>query len=223
MLMCFGLPYSVDFPLTSQLQGGVASIIAWPCSLGLADYEVESTVVRFPNYELAITPDRSGLGLLLTFGGIAALGVLSSARNRKRTLLAFVLAVALAWLSNVARVGLFVFVFLVGIGWTQSVDNATWHAVIGTLAFVPFVAVLVAVLLRSHVPTSLETQPFDKASLQPTGRIHIAWLLAPLAVVHFALGSTLPTDLPEPPYLAELLEPPSHELECRVQSEDLDR
>ncbi|MFT4515232.1 MAG: exosortase/archaeosortase family protein [Planctomycetota bacterium] len=216
MLMCFGLPYSVYFPLTSQFQHGVASIIAWPSLLGLADYEVASTVVRFPHYELAITPDCSGLGQLLTFGGIAALGVLRSAPNRKRTLLVFGLAVALAWLSNVARVALFV--FLVGIGWTQSVDNATWHAVIGTLVFVPFVAVLIAVLLRTHAPPSIVS-----GQLNPSGRIRIAWLLAPLAAVHFALATGSPSDLPEPPYMSALLEPPAHELECRAPSESSDR
>tara|TARA_R110002072_G_scaffold25443_2_gene84991 strand:- start:58524 stop:60005 length:1482 start_codon:yes stop_codon:yes gene_type:complete len=233
MLMCFGLPYSVYFPLTSQFQHGVASIIAWPAALGLADYEVASAVVRFPHYELAITPDCSGLGQLLTFGGIAALGVLSSARNRKRTLLVFALAAVLAWLSNVARVALFV--FLVGIGWTQSVDNATWHAVIGTAVFLPFVAVLVAVLLRTHVPPSAMPPSTMPPSAMPQsarvesgqphsmGRMHIAWLVAPLAAVHFALGTTSPGDTPEPPYMAALLAPPAHELECRSLSEESDR
>lgn len=216
MLMCFGLPYSVYFPLTSQLQRGVAGIIAWPASLGLVNYEVAATVVRFPHYELTITPDCSGLGQLLTFCGIAALGVLSSARNRKRTLWVFGLAVALAWLSNVARVALFV--LLCSIGWTQSVDNATWHALLGTLVFVPFVAILVAVLLRTHVRPKIEL-----VEVPASGRIHIAWLLVPLAAVHFTLGAASPSDSPEPPYMASLLAPPGHELECRAPSEDTDR
>ena len=216
MLMCFGLPYSVYFPLTSQLQRGVASVIAWPATLGLVNYEVTSTVVRFPHYELSITPDCSGFGQLLTFGGIAALGVLSSARNYKRTLLVFGLAVALAWLSNVARVALFV--FLCGIGWTQSVDSATWHGLLGTLVFVPFVAILVTVLLRTHVRPEVASEV-----VQPPGRIRIAWLLAPLAAVHFGMAAAPPGETPEPPYLSALLAPPGHELECRAPSEDSDR
>lgn len=216
LLLCFGLPQSVYYPLTSQLQYGVATCVAVPAWLGLADYSVHLTEVWFPDYTLVITPDCSGLGQLLTFVAIAALGVLSSAPNRKRTIWMLILAVSLAWLSNLTRVSLFV--FLVGIGFTQSIDNATWHAAIGFLVFLPFVFVLVAALLKTHLRRSA-----TGVSVADPGRVHLAWLLAPLLGAHFFFGTVDQPELPEPAYFKALASPPKHTLEQRAPTEESDR
>ena len=216
LLLCFGLPVSVYYPLTSQLQHGVATCIALPVWLGLADYTVHLTEVSFPHYTLVITPDCSGLGQLLTFVGVAALGILSSAPNRKRTIWMLILAVALAWLSNLMRVSLFV--FLVGVGFTQAIDNATWHAAIGFLVFLPFVAILVTALLKTH----LQRNPAGTAVPDP-GRVHLAWLLAPLLGAHFLLGTVDESALPEPPYFKALASPPEHTLVQRAPTEESER
>jgi exosortase/archaeosortase family protein len=216
MQLCFGIPYSVYFPLTSQLQWGVASAIAIPARLGLANYRVEAAVVLFPHYELVITPDCAGLGQLLTFVGIAALGVFGSARNRKRTILVFTLAVALAWLSNLFRVGLFV--FLVAMGWTQSVDNGAWHAFLGFLTYMPFVTLLVAVLLRTHVPP-----PNRLARAMDSGRLPMTYLLLPLIGAHFWFARAANEETEAPSYFSALLTPPGHRLVEHSPSEEADR
>lgn len=215
MLLCFGIPYSVYFPLTSSLQWGVASVIAWPATMGWADYTVDSTVVLFPHYQLAITPDCSGLGQLLTFVGIAALGVLSSARRGARTVLVFSLAIVLAWLSNLVRVG--VFVLLVGLGWTGAIESEVWHASIGFLVFFPFVVALVAVILKTH--TAPTVHPERSVA---SGRFAVAWLLVPVLLAHY-FGLGRPDQLPEPRYFAALASPPQHRLELRAPSESSDR
>lgn len=216
MQLCFGIPYSVYFPLTSELQWGVATFVSLPARLGLADYTVDATVVQFPHYQLAITPDCSGLGQLLTFVGIAALGVLSSARQPRRSVLILGLAIVLAWLSNLARVGMFV--GFVAVGWTKAVDDSSLHAALGFLAFLPFVTVLVAVVLKTHVPMPMKDLPPIER-----GRFAIAWLLVPLLSAHFGLGRDEERDFPEPPYFAALESPPGHQLDCRAPSEEVDR
>ncbi|MGC6486242.1 MAG: archaeosortase/exosortase family protein [Planctomycetota bacterium] len=215
LLLCFGLPYSFYFPLTNHLRWGVSWILALPAELGLAGYEVVGAVVRFPHYQLEITADCSGVGQLLTFVGIAALGVLSSAGGARRALGVLALAVALAWLSNLARVALFV--LLVGLGWTGSVDDPTWHSAIGFLVFLPFVAVLVAVLLRSHRPL-----PNDAAPVARAGRLHVAWLVAPALLVHLFANPAVDR-LEEPAYFAALNAPPGHELVMVAPTQELDR
>lgn len=216
MLLCFGLPYSIYFPLTSQLQWGVASAISIPAKLGLANYTVEGAVVQFPHYELAITPDCSGLGQLLTFVGIAALGVFSSARDRKRTILVFAMAVGLAWVSNLFRVSLFV--FLVAWGWTQAVDDSVWHAGMGFLAYLPFVTLMVAVLLKTHRPP-----PRDLARPILPGRLPIALLLLPLVGINSLLGRSASKEVPAPAYFSELSQPPGHTLLQKGPTEEGDR
>lgn len=215
LLLCFGLPYSFYFPLTNHLRWGVSWVIALPAKLGWTNYEVVGAVVRFPHYQLEVTADCSGVGQLLTFVGIAALGVLSSAGGGRRAcgLLAF--AVLLAWLSNLARVGLFV--LLVGLGWTGSVDDPTWHSALGFLVFLPFVALLVAVLLRTHRPL-----PLAEAVTVAPGRLHVAWLAAPALLIHLLANPAI-ADLEEPPYFATLAAPPGHELVMVAPTQELDR
>ena len=214
MQLCFGLPYAVFQPLTARLQWGVAQVIALPVRLGLADYRLEHTDVVWDHFRLSITPECSGLGQLLTFLGIAALGILSADRNRRRSVLLLVLAVALSWLSNVARVA--TFVFLVGIGWTESVLDETWHAAVGTLAYLPFVLALVAVILRTHQAPSTAIEPIAP------GRVPVATLLVPLLATWLAGGGAA-RELAEPGYFRDLSRPPAHRLEQRSPSEDADR
>lgn len=213
--LCFGVPYSFYFPLTAKLRWGVSHVIALPEKLGLVSYHVEASVVHFPHYDLVITSDCSGIGQLLTFAGIAALGILSSAQNRRRTVGIMLLAVALAWLSNIARVS--VFVLLVGLGWTDSVDNPTWHSLIGFVVFLPFVIALVAVILKTfRAPTkSTGTTP-------PPGRWHVVWLAAPVVAVHALAGEEIaPRETLS--YFAKLSAPPKHELQVYAPSQESDR
>ncbi len=214
LLMCLGLPYSLYFPLTSKLQWGVASLVGLPASLGFTDFEVRANVVVFPHYELVITPDCSGFGQLLTFLGIAALGILGSAPNRPRSVLALVLAVVLAWLSNLARVA--VFVAAVGSGWTAAVDDESLHMAIGMLVYMPFVVALVWFLVRTHRP--IRRDPFQV----PAGRFAVAWLASPLLAAHLAFGIGDPV-APEPAYWRDIESPPAHRLEERAPSEAWDR
>jgi exosortase len=214
MLLCFGIPYNAYQPLTENLQWGVASVIALPAKLGLVDYTVEGSVVLFPDYELRITPECSGLGQLLTFLGIAALGVLASDRNRRRTLGLVLLAIVLAWLSNLARVA--VSVFGVAIGWRWVVESPSWHAAIGFVVFMPFVIALIAVIVETHV------RPVVHAVVAPGGRWPLWLLLAPLAALHLAFGRQEEVDWPAPAYFARITSPPGHELELRAPSEAAD-
>jgi exosortase/archaeosortase family protein len=215
VLLCFGAPYSLYFPLTKQLQWGVATLVGLPAHLGLVDYRMDGHVVVFPHYQLAITADCSGIGQLLTFLGIVALGVLSSAPNRPRTLAMVAAAVALAWASNAARVA--VFVLLVGCGWTAAIDNPTLHAGLGFAVFLPFVATLVWLLLRSHTPLqrhgSIETS---------AGRFRVLWLAIPTLVAGVLTGDD-GRPLPEPAHFAALATPPGHQLVVRAPSEASDR
>lgn len=216
MQLCFGLPYSIYYPLTAKLQLGVAQCMALPAKLGFASYQLDGAVVVFPHYRLAITADCSGFGQLLTFVGIAALGVLSSQRNPRRTLWLAFAAIALAWLSNLARVGLFV--ALVAWGATWSVDSPSWHQALGFLAFLPFVAALVGLILRTHRPWQPESPP-----PLPKGRMHVAWLVAPLLALHAWLGERSTEPLAEPAYFARLERPPGHALQLHGPSEANDK
>lgn len=214
--LCFGLPYSVYYPLTERLQWGVAQALALPVRLGFANYEVVDTVAVFPHYRLRITADCSGMGQLVTFLGIAALGVLSAAPDRWRTVRLVALAVAAAWLSNLARVG--VFVLLVGLGATWSIDDATWHAAIGFAVFLPFVVAFVAHILKTHRPW----QPLTAPVARP-GRLPIACLGIPLLAIHLALGDRAAQSMPTPPYFAALERPPGYALALRGPTEAADR
>lgn len=215
LLLCFGVPYSIFFPVTSKLQYGVAEILALPAKLGWVGYEMVGHVVVYPHYRLAITADCSGIGQLLTFVGIAALGVLSSAPNRRRTLLVLLVAVVLAWLSNVVRVAFFV--WCVGRGWTAVIDDPNLHAGLGFLTFLPFVSALVWLLMRTHRPLP------DSPNLPvPTGRWPAWSLLAPLLLVALAPGAER-TELPAPPYFARLEQPPGHQVQMRGPSEASDK
>ena len=215
MQFCFGLPYSVYYPLTAKLQWGVAQFVALLPELGLASYTVEGAVIVFPHYRLAITSDCSGVGQALTFLGIAALGVLSAARNRKRTIGLVVAAVALAWLSNLARVGFFV--AMVAWGATWSIDDAAWHSALGFLVFLPFVTLFVGWILRTHRPWV--AAPIGAVA---PGRVWIGWLVAPMLVLHVWLvdGSG---PFPAPAYWADLESPPGHALQLRGPTEAADR
>lgn len=214
MLLCFGIPYAVWFPLTEKLQWGVAQWVALPARLGLVDYVVEGSVVRFADYELAITADCSGLGQLLTFTGIAALGALSSARNRKRTLGLLALAVALAWASNLARVSFFVVV--AALGWRWPIANGTAHALLGFLVFLPFVCVLVWTILRTH-------RPLPAIAVTPApGRWPIVALALPLPLLSLLLACP-GESLREPAYFAQLPQVPGYRLELRGPTEANDR
>lgn len=215
LTLCFGVPYSLYFPLTSQLQWGIASLVAMPARLGLASYEVIGQVVVFPHYRLTITADCSGIGQLLTFSGIAALGMLSGVCRTRRALLVMVAAVALAWLSNVARVALFV--GLVGVGFTAAIDDPALHAALGFVLFLPFVVTLVWLILRTHTP--LPTEPVRDAA---PGRHHLAWLCLPVVVAHLAVGDGAPA-LPMPAYFSQLSAPPGHHVGERAPSEAVDR
>lgn len=215
MQFCFGLPYQVYFPLTEKLQLGVAAMLAIPCKLGLAGYVVQANAVRFPDYELVVTPDCAGIGQLLTFCGIAALGVLSSARNGRRTVRLLALAVVLAWLSNLARVS--VFVLLVGLGVHRVIEDPTWHSLLGFVVFLPFVFLLVRTILRTHQPL-----PRAEDAAPPAGRIPIAWLVVPVVLIHAALNRSEDA-LPEPAYYQALQQPPGYQLELHGGSEANDR
>jgi exosortase/archaeosortase family protein len=214
--LCFGLPYSVYFPLTERMQWGVAQMVALPAKLGLASYEVVDAVAVFPHYQLRITADCSGMGQVLTFVGMAALGVLGAAPDPRRAVRLFALAIALAWLSNLARVGLFV--LLVGWGATWAVDDAGWHAALGTVVFLPFAVALVAAILRSFRPWSPAA-----AATPAAGRLPIALLVVPLFAVHAALGDRSSEPAARPGYFAELEHPPGHALALRGPTEAADR
>jgi len=217
LLLCFGLPYAVWYPITSHLQWGVAQVIALPSHLGIANYTVRGAIVDFPHYDLAITADCSGLGQLLTFSGIAGLAILSSARNRRRAATLMLLAVVLAWLSNLARVS--AFVFFVGIGWTTAVDDPTWHALLGFGVFLPFVTVLVWLALRTHRPLP----PPVAMPSAARGRWPVFGILVLLALVHFACRRPDDVDFPAPAWFAELAAPPDHRLLRHASSEASDR
>ncbi len=215
MQLCFGIPYSAFLPLTEKLQWGVAGVIALPARLGLVDYTVDGPVVLFPDYQLRITPDCSGLGQLLTFVGIASLGILASARNRRRTIGLLLLAVVLAWCSNVARVA--VSVIGVAAGWRWIVEDATWHAVVGFLVFMPFVVALIAVIVETHV------KPTAPTARVPPGRWPAWLLLAPLLAVNLVLGRGEEIEWPAPAYFAAIEHPPDHQLDVRGPTEAADR
>lgn len=216
LLLCFGLPYSLYFPLTSQLQWGAAAVVALPANWGWFDYYVDATAVQFPHYRVLITADCSGLGQALTFLGIVALGLLVSAPRPYRGALLVALALALAWLSNLTRLA--VFLLLVGIGFTRSIESDFWHATIGFLVFMPFVVALIAVVMKTHRPP-----PSAPAIAIRPGRIGVAWLALPLLVTHYGLRPADPGPLPEPAYFAALQTPPGHQLELRAPSEATDQ
>lgn len=216
MQFCFGLPYSVYYPLTAKLQWGVAQFLALLPELGLVSYTVEGSVIVFPHYRLAITSDCSGVGQALTFLGIAALGVLSAARNRRRTVSLLLAAVACAWLSNLARVGLFV--ALVAWGATWSIDDATWHAALGFLVFLPFVTGFVGWILRTHTPWVAA----PVGALAP-GRIRLVWLVAPFVALHLWLGDGSGGAFPAPGYWSRLESPPGYAVQMRGPTEAADR
>lgn len=213
--LCFGLPYSLFFPLTKHLQWGVAALIGLPAQLGLVGYRMVGHVAVFPHYHLAITTDCSGIGQLLTFVGIAALGVLTSAPNPGRAMRMLAAAIFLAWASNLARVA--AFMTAVGCGWTAAVDVPALHAGIGFVVFLPFVGTLVWLLLRSH-------QPLPKPPVPPAlpGRFAWWWLATPVLLAS-ALGRTGDPAQPEPPYFQSLTTPPDHRLTGRATSETADR
>ncbi len=216
MQFCFGLPYSVYYPLTTKLQWGVAQFVALLPKLGLASYTVEGAVIVFPHYRLAITSDCSGVGQALTFLGIAALGVLSAARNRRRTIALLVAAVVFAWLSNLARVGLFV--AMVAWGATWSIDDADWHALLGFLVFLPFVIAFVGWILRTH-------RPWIAAPIAPvsSGRLRTAWLAAPFVALHLWLGGDASSAFDAPAYWAGIEAPPAHRIQFRGPTEASDK
>ncbi len=214
--LCFGLPYSVYFPLTERLQAGVAQMVALPAQWGWADYTVVDAVAVFPHYRLRITADCSGMGQVLTFLGMAALGILGAAPDWRRALRLVAFALALAWLSNLARVGLFV--LLVGVGATWSVDDERWHAALGTLVFLPFAAALVVAILRSHRPWLP-----GRVEALPAGRLPLVALALPLLAVHAAFGDRHAAPAFEPAYFAALASPPGHALAMRGPTEAADR
>ena len=213
---CFGIPHAVFFGLTKHMQNGVASVAAWPAQLGLMNYEAHGTSLQFPHYLLHITPDCSGMTQVFTFGGIAALGILSSESSRMRILLVFLLALSLAWIANLARV--LGFVILVGLGWTKGVDDPWWHAGIGLCIYMPFVTVLVYAILKTH-----REIPRRYTGSAPEGQIAIAWLLLPLALA--ATPQLLKDDRPldEPGYFVAIQAPPGHQVTARSSSEASDR
>jgi len=152
----------------------------------------------------------------VTFVGIAALGVLGAAPDRRRAVRLFALAFALAWLSNLARVGLFV--LLVGWGATWAVDDADWHALLGTLVFLPFAVAQVAAILRSYRPWS------PAAAVAPAfGRLPIVLLGVPSLAVHAAFGDRSSEPAARPGYFAELEHPSGHALSLRGSTEAADR
>ncbi|MFM1872514.1 MAG: hypothetical protein RL398_1936 [Planctomycetota bacterium] len=215
LLLCFGIPYSIYFPITSKLQFGVAELLALPARWGWVGYEMVGHVVVFPHYRLAITADCSGIGQLLTFLGIAGLGVLSSAPDGRRTLLVTVVAVALAWLSNVVRVA--IFVCCAGVGWAAAVDDPDLHAGIGFLTFLPFVTALVWILMRTH------RKPDDAVGVRVAdGKLAVGWLLVPLLLVG-AVADPVKQPLAAPPYFAALESPPGHSVLMRGPSEAADK
>jgi exosortase len=216
MQFCFGLPYAVYFPLTAHLQWGVAQFVALPARLGLADYVVRSPVVLFPDYQLVITPDCSGLGQLLTFVGIAALGLLTGRSGWRRCVWLLVVAGLLAWVSNLARVGMFV--CFVAVGWTASVDDPTWHAILGFLVFLPFVTLLIGIILKTHVAL-----PVGGPVVVSPGRWRVAWLVAPMLGIQLALAHGEEVVFPAPDYFARIERPPTHRLELHGPTEAEDR
>ena len=99
---------------------------------------------------------------------------------------------------------------------TRAVDDATWHSVLGFAVFLPFVAVLIAAILRTH-------QPLKTSSTAPrVGRWPVAAVLVPIIAVHlsFTRSSEPP---PEPAYFAALSSPPGHELVSIAPSQEADR
>ena len=213
--LCFGLPYSFFFPLTNKLSWGVANVIELPTQLGLASYDVQDNVVCFPHYSLTITGDCSGVGQLLTFSGIAALATLVSAPNAKRAVAVLLLALLLAWISNIARVAMFV--FFIAIGWTDSIDDPWWHASLGFLVFLPFIGLLIATIIKTHRPLIQQ-----KAVSPRPGRWHIAAAVAPLLLVKI-ISMSEPAPHPEPAYFSALSSPPGHQLTATAPSQDADR
>ncbi|MCU0862439.1 MAG: exosortase/archaeosortase family protein [Planctomycetes bacterium] len=216
MLLCFGLPYSVYFPLTARMQWGVAQCIALPARFGWVDYIVDGPVVQFPGYQLSITPDCSGLGQLLTFLGIAALGILGGVGSWRRSAVLLAAAVLLAWVSNVARVALFV--ALIACGWTASVNDPNWHAALGFLVFLPFVTLLIGLVLRTHVAL-----PSPAPTAVPAGRWPIAILVLPVLAAHLYYTGLAEPEFPAPDHFARIEQPPGHHLEQRAPSEADDR
>jgi len=213
--LCFGIPYSFYFPLTNKLRWGVSQLIGLPAELGLVSYEMAGPVIRFPHYDLEITSDCSGIGQLLTFTGIAALGILSSNSSAKRTVTVLLLAVVMAWMSNFVRVG--VFVMCVGWGWTSTVDNPTLHSAVGFAVFLPFVVTLVWILIKTHRP--LSEQGVVEA---PAGRFPVLLLIAPVLLVRLLATPSVP-ELEEPRYFQQLSSPPGHQLVMNSKSAESDR
>ena len=70
--------------------------------------QVDGLALQFPHYRLSITTDCSGFNQLITFAGIAFLGILTGRSSLGRALLLFAAGVVLAYVANLARILVFV-------------------------------------------------------------------------------------------------------------------
>ena len=225
-MLCFGLPYSVYFKLTNVFRATFMEMLEFLGSVLPLGYRAEGATLFVGNYPLAVTEDCSGFNQLVTFIGLAMLGTLTGRSGARRVALLFTLAIALAYLSNLAR--MFAFVGAAHLGWTSVIEEPTPHSLLGFFVYAPFVLAFIWVVLKTHKPLPPSERPsaeVSKAGEPGSARraIPVAALVAPFVIVRLLHLGELPVDSTPPAFFADLQAPPGYELVERADSEDRER
>lgn len=212
-VLCFGLPYSAYYELTERFRSSFMFLLEALGNTGLFDYRVEGVVLVFPHYRLAITPDCSGFNQLITFLGLAFLGTLTGRPSLRRALLLFCAGAVLAYVSNLFRV--LVFVVCVACGQTTVIENENLHAIVGFIAYAPFILAFLWLILRTHRPRAAAAAPAQTRRRLPIGALAVPFLLVWLA------DHAQPPPSGEPPaYMEGVLAPPGHAVVARAHTEE---
>lgn len=213
--LCFGVPYSAYFQLTDAFRRSFVSLLEVAPAFLPLDYHVEGMALQFRHYRLDITPDCSGFNQMVTFLGLAFLGSLTGDSSRGRVLGLFAVGIALAYLSNLAR--LLVFATFVAFGQYRVVENPDLHAAMGFAAYAPFILLFIHLILRTHRPL-----PFLSPARDGRG-IPLVALLLPFVLLRVAHVAEPEVDRTPPEFMAGLSEPPGYELAQRAESEQHER
>lgn len=215
-LLCFGLPYSAYFQVTKVFRQVFVAALEWLPTVLPLGYTVDGLALQFPHYRLAITADCSGFNQLLTFLGIAFLGIMTGRPSRRRAVLLICAGTVLALLSNLARI--LVFVLLVSLQQFQFIDNAELHAAVGLVAYAPFILLFLWMILASHRPHRRAPRP-----LPPARGLPVVAALLPLLAVRLITLQDQAVDPREPALFAGIDAPPGCEVRARAPTEAYER